>query len=251
MMRQFESKRMRVLITSVIAALLCMLLVLTAFAAQGQTQLGETEKAWWENETTARWRKVDHAKKYQVRLYQDGTSIVRLNVTTTSVDFSKYIEDECEYYFEVCAVAKDSSQRTGEWVESDSQYVTGRGDTTGRWRTYQQGKKYQMLDNNYVTNSWYLIKGDWYYFNEDGYAKTGWANINGVWYYLNADGKMLTGWQEIEGSWYFLNSNGSMAVGWVQAKPGEWYYLYTDGKMASNTVIDGCQLNESGLYLQQ
>jgi len=249
-MRQFESKRVRILMTSVIAALLCMMLALTAFAAQEKYQLGETEKAWWENETTARWRKVDKAKKYQVRLYQDGTSIVRLTVDTTKVDFAKYIEDDSEYYFEVCAYAKDSTQKTGEWVESDSQYVTGRGDTTGRWRTYQQGKKYQMLDNSYVTNQWYLIAGEWYYFNADGYAKTGWADINGAWYYLNADGKMLTSWQQLDGVWYFMRSDGSMATGWVEAKPGEWYYLYTDGKMAANTVIDGCQLNESGLYVQ-
>lgn len=249
-MRQFESCKMKVFLISIIAMLLCSMLVLTAFAGQERYQLGETEEAWWENETVARWKKVDRARKYQVRLYQDGEPIIRMNVENTKVDLGKYIEDDSEYFFEVCAYAKDSTQKTGEWVQSDAKYITGRGDTTGQWRNYQQGKKYQKKDGGYVTSQWYLIAKQWYYFTVDGYAKTGWAEVNGNWYYLNADGKMMTGWQELDGAWYFMRPDGSMATGWVEVKPGEWYYMYTDGKMASNTVIDGCQLNESGLYVQ-
>lgn len=248
-MRQFESGKSRVFIISVMAALLCMILVLTAFAAQDRYQLGETEKAWWSGTTVAQWKKVDRARKYQVRLYEDGTSVIRVTVDTTKVDFSKYMQDDSEYYFEVCAYAKDSSQRTGEWVESDVKLVTGRGDMNGRWRTYQQGKKYQRDDNTYVSDSWYLIAGKWYYFNSDGYVKTGWSDIDGQWYYLDAQGIMQKGWIELDGSFYFMRPDGSMAVGWVEVKPGEWYYMYTDGKMASGTVIDGCRLDESGLYI--
>lgn len=249
-MKQFESKKMRALMTGVVAAMLCMVLMLNAFAASEKYQLGETERAWWSDTTIARWKKVNRAKKYQVRLYEDGESIARVTVDTTSVDFKKYIKDDCEYYFEVCAYAKDSSQKTGEWVESEPQWVTGRGDTSGRWRTYSQGKKYLKEDNNYVVNDWYLIGGEWYYFNADGYAKTGWTEVNGLWYYMNAEGVMQTGWLDLDGTWYFLKSDGSMAVGWVQVKPGEWYYMYPDGKMASNTVVDGCQLDASGLYIK-
>ena len=39
-----------------------------------------------------------------------------------------------------------------------------------------------------------------------------------------------------------------MSTGWI--KDGSyWYYLYSDGSMASNTVIDGYQLNASGQWI--
>lgn len=251
MKKQYGARVSRIFLTGVAAIMICMMLVLNVFAATDRYQLGTTEKTWWSDTTVARWKKVDHAKKYQVRLYEDGTSKIRLTVETTSVDFSPYMEDGSEYYFEVCAYAKNSSQRTGEWVESDSQIVKGRGDMSGRWRTYQQGKKFQKADNSYVTDTWYLIAGKWYDFDADGYAKTGWTEGNGKWYYLDSQGVMQTGWIQLDGASYYLNPDGSMAVGWVQVKPGEWYYLNSDGKMASNTVVDGCQIDGNGLYSAQ
>lgn len=245
-MKRIEAIKSKVAAMGILAMVLSMVLALTAFATE-TTQLGETEKAWWSATTVARWKKVEKATKYQVRLYENGQSVTRKEVTTTSVDFAEYINDGSDYYFEVRALAKNSTQRSGEWVESDMQTVTNWGDTSGRWRTYQQGKKYQKKDNNYVTGGWYMIGGDWYYFNTDGYMKTGWQQVGDQWYYLGEDGVMLTGWKQIGGIWYYLNGNGSMAVGWTQTEPGKWYYFYVDGSMAANTIIDGYQLNESGL----
>lgn len=251
LMRIFKSKRLKLCMTGVAAILLCMIMVLTAFAASDPYQLGTTEKAWWSGTTVARWKKVDRAKRYQVRLYEDGVSRLRLTVENTSVDFSQYMVDGGEYYFEVCAYAKGSNQRTGDWVESESKFVSGRGDMSGRWRTYQQGKKYLKEDNSYVTDAWYLIAGKWYNFDADGYAKTGWSEVGGKWYYFDSQGIMQTGWLKLDGADYYLNSDGSMAVGWVQYTPGEWSYMYSDGKMASNTVIDGYQLDKNGRYMEQ
>lgn len=70
---------------------------------------------------------------------------------------------------------------------------------------------------------------------------------NGKWYFTDSDGIMKTSWLEQKGRWYYLNHDGSMATGWVEVKPGQWYYLYSDGCMARDTVIDGYQVDGSGM----
>ena len=47
-----------------------------------------------------------------------------------------------------------------------------------------------------------------------------------------------------------LREDGSMATGWVEDQPGKWYYLNPDGSMAAGTVVDGCRLDESGLWIK-
>lgn len=54
----------------------------------------------------------------------------------------------------------------------------------------------------------------------------------------------------MDGVWYYLNPDGSMAVGWIMDSPGQWYYLNSDGSMAADTVIDGCRLDPSGLWVE-
>ena len=61
---------------------------------------------------------------------------------------------------------------------------------------------------------------------------------------------MKTGWVWDDGVWYYLNPDGSMAVGWIMDSPGQWYYLNSDGSMAADTVIDGCRLDPSGLWVE-
>ena len=221
--------------------------------AQEEIQLGETERAWWSDTTTARWKKVDKANEYQVRLYdENGDSVIRLTVDTTYADFASYMRDGHDYYFEVRAVATRSQQaytENGEWVQSAYQTAENIGDVSGRFRDYSEGRKYQTRTGEYITNQWYLIEGDWYYFKEDGYMATGWQMVNNLWYYLAEDGKMETGWKQIDGNWYYLRDNGSMATGWLESKPGQWYYLNPNGSMAVNTVVDGCTLNERGLWV--
>lgn len=249
-MKQLEAGKTKLFAVGLVTVLLSMLLVLTAFAARERYQLEETERAWWSDTTTARWKKVNKADKYQVRLYSGDQDLTRATVTTTFIDFSRYIEDGNDYSFSVRALAKNDSQISGEWVDSEVQTASGIGDTSGHWRNYQQGKKYQKDDKTYVTNDWHLISGEWYYFNEDGYMRTGWQSVNNLWYYLNDEGMMQTGWKELAGAWYYLRADGSMAVGWVEPRPGQWYYLYADGTMAANTAVDGCQLDASGMWIQ-
>lgn len=239
------------------AGLFCVMLltILTCIPAAALTRLGETEKAYWDKSETgvAHWKKVDHAKEYQVRLYISGGEHVKsLTVTGTKADFSSYMKNDAAYYFSVRAVPKSNQKdyASGEWVTSEDLEVHDLGDTEGRWRTYTQGKKYQKEDKSYVTGQWYQVRNDWYYFNQDGFLLTGWQQIDSKWYYLGEDGIMKTGWLDLDGSRYFLDSDGSMAIGWKQVKPGEWYYMDSQGKMLANTEVDGYKLNESGMWIQ-
>lgn len=249
-MRQLELRKSKIIATCLVTLLLSILLVLTAFAAKEKYQLEETERAWWSERTLARWKKVDRAVKYEVRLYNEGSSVTRVTVTTNFADLAKYMEEGNSYSFEVRAVAKNNTQISGAWVESEEQTVTGLGDTSGRWRNYQTGNKYSKSDGEYVTSSWYLVKSEWYYFDENGYAKTGWQTVDNQWYYLNDKGVMQTGWHDVDGSRYFFKSDGSMAVGWTEENPGQWFYMYADGKMATNTEIDGYKIDANGIWVQ-
>ena len=39
-----------------------------------------------------------------------------------------------------------------------------------------------------------------------------------------------------------------MKIGWMQANPSQWYYFQADGSMAVDTVVDGYQIDASGLW---
>lgn len=236
---------------AVLSALMLLTASYTAFAAE-TVRLEAVENTWWEDDTTAAWTSVKKAKQYQVRLYENEVSVVKLTVNTNRADFNEYMQDGYQYYFEVRAVAKNSEQsyvEDGPWVSSKTVELSDRGDTTGRWRNYAEGNKYQMEDGSLAAGGWKLISGSWYYFDEKGYAKTGWLEVNGSRYFLDEDGRMTEGWMEIDGFWYYFQKDGAMAVGWVQPEPGKWYYMQEDGVMAADTTVDGCRLDVSGLWI--
>lgn len=240
------------------AVLSVLMMLLAAGAAFGAStaeefQLGEAENTWWADDTTAAWTSVTKAKQYQVRLYENDVPVAKLTVNNNRADFGEYMKDGFQYYFEVRAVAKNSEQshvEDGAWVASKTVELSSRGDTSGRWRNYLKGNKYQLEDGSYASSGWKLVFGGWYYFDEEGYAKTGWLNLDGTHYYLEPDGRMKTGWKELDGGWYYFGKDGAMAVGWIQPEPGKWYYLNEDGVMAVDTVVDGCRLDASGLWIQ-
>lgn len=235
----------------VLSALMMILLSVSAFAAE-TVQLEAAENTWWEDDTTAAWTSVKKAKQYQVRLYENDISVVKLTVDTNRADFKDYMQDGYQYYFEVRAVAKNSEQsyvEDGPWVSSRTVELADRGDTFGRWRNYADGNKYQMEDGTFASGGWKLISGSWYYFDDNGYSKTGWMEDKGTHYFLSEDGRMAKGWKEIDGFWYYFQKDGSMAVGWVQPEPGKWYYMQEDGRMAADQVIGGYRLDSSGLWM--
>lgn len=218
------------------------------------TKLAATEEAYWDKSEVGigRWKKVDRANEYRVRLYEsDDRFVTSFSVKGTKADFREYIRDGYAYHFSVCAVPKSGQKAyiSGEWKDSEVLEADGIGENEGRWRTYSQGKKYQRSDKSYITGQWEMIQSKWYYFNQDGYMQTGWQQIDSKWYYLDKDGIMQTDWLDYQGNWYFLDSDGARATGWKEVKPGEWYYMDGDGKMLANTVIDGYQLDEAGRWI--
>ena len=56
------------------------------------------------------------------------------------------------------------------------------------------------------------------------------------------------GWVQEGDDWYYY-TNGTMNTNmWVSSTATRWYYVGEDGKMVTNTVVDGCQINEKGIY---
>lgn len=237
-----------------VLALTLGLLLWTGFPVLAAEKLAVTEEACWDSSQTGvgRWKKVDRASEYRVRLYEsDDRFVTSFSVSGTKADFREYIKDGYSYHFSVCAVPK-SNQKTyisGDWKDSDTLEADGIGENEGKWRTYSQGKKYQREDKTYIAGQWELIRGCWYYFNQDGYAQTGWQMVDSAWYYLNKDGVMQTGWLDYEGNWYYLNKEGVKVTGWLETKPGEWYYMDVDGKMQEDTVVDGYRLDQAGRWV--
>lgn len=218
-------------------------------------KLESTERAGWSDSTRtkASWKKVPHASRYQVVLYQEGGIWIKsMTTATTTVDFLQSMEDGKKYYYTVKALPKDSAEEDylaeGEAVLSDDSVIQELGETLGVWTEYQNGKKYRGEDGEFATNTWKMVDGKWYYFNKDGFALTGWQYLDGRWYYLDQEAHMVTGWQKVNGKWYYLNSDGTMATGWIEPQPGKWYYLYSDGSLAEDTVVEGIyRVDENGL----
>ena len=82
-------------------------------------------------------------------------------------------------------------------------------------------------------------------------SQDGWIqNSNGTCSYNHNGDIYKHTWLQINGQkWYHFDDNGIMSIGWTKDGSGNWYYLNTDGSMASNTVIDGYQLNASGQWV--
>lgn len=219
-------------------------------------ELASPEEAGWSrlNKTKATWKKVEYATGYQVRLYRDNDYIRTIDTQTNSVDLSGWMTSDAYYYYEVRAIGKDRSdakyRKASKYTESSNLTMEDMGDVGGRWRNFNEGKKYQREDGAYAVNGWQMIVGKWYLFDENGYMVTGWKNVNGCWYYMNEDGSAATGWLQIGDRWYYMDQNGAMITGWKETTPSSWYYFYDDGSMAVNTVIDGCTLDGSGRWVQ-
>ena len=219
-------------------------------------QLESPEEAGWSKlaENTASWKKVEYATGYQLNLYCNTQFVRTVETTTNKVDLSEYMTKEGDYYYEVRATGKELNDlryfRYSGYTISEDKELDDLGDTEGDWKNYVTGKKFKKEDGTFVTNEWYKILGEWYYFDETSHMVTGWKQLGSTWYYMDAEGFMVTGWFNDGNAKYYLNADGSMATGWIQSTPGEWYYFYENGAMAVNTVIDGYTVNENGVWVQ-
>lgn len=81
-------------------------------------------------------------------------------------------------------------------------------------------------------------------------ASAEWRKDNNGWWYTEGN-SYAKGLRDIDGKTYYFDSNGYMKTGWIQdSYYGTWRYFYPDGDMASNTVIDGCELDEDGTWIK-
>ena len=98
------------------------------------------------------------------------------------------------------------------------------------WKTAENGKKQYEDDNgNLLTDCFEEIEGEIYSFSPEGYMNVGWIYNDAHWYYFSDEGKM------IKNRWLWIND--------------KCYYFYEDGHMASNEVIDGSYVTQSGEWI--
>lgn len=183
------------------------------------------ELEWDESDGMASWEDGGDARKYEVRLYRNDSSVTSVLTTSdTSYDFSGYITRSGDYVFKVRAVY-DSSDK-GSWEESDSwnvssseaneisagrrTYGSSGQNYSGAWLRDHVGWWYCNADKSYTVNNWQYIDDRWYFFNTVGYMVTGWIDWNGKWYYCGGDGAMLYSTTTPDG--YYVGADGA----WVQ-----------------------------------
>lgn len=248
---------------------------LTAYASDKEVEmvwLGKPAHVWWDTETIGAWSTVKKAHEYQVKLYiaddvdRDeenwknidvddlGLEAVMVRrVTENRCDFTEYMNDLHTYFFTVQATPRlneqayvvEGSKIASPDINFKGEYVLG--ITTGKWRNYLEGSRYETEDGDYLTGGWHLIWGTWYFLNEQGYRVNGWQTLDGVRYYFDEYGQMAEGWLQLDGNWYYADSDGAMQTGWVMTEPGCYYYLKEDGVMLHDCDVDGYWLGSNGL----
>lgn len=148
------------------------------------------------------------------------------------------------------------SPTEGEKAYKDPIQPPSRGTVNGaggQWVQVSGGYKFR-LNGSYLTSTWILFNGnyyyvgsdqyrytyyksvgsDYYYFNGAGVMQTGWIQFtsNNKWRYFGSDGKMYLFWHKINSKWYYFMSDGYMKTGWLQdSETHLWYYLGSDGAM--------------------
>ena len=195
----------------------------------------------------------------------------------------KYIDGKLYYFNE-----NHFMQKGVRTVDGRKYYFGNDGAAVSGWKKIDN-KWYYFADDYAAATGWYKIDDSWYFFNSDCHMQTGWQYVNGYWFYLTESGAAATGWMEIGGKWYYFDSNCYMQVGWNYINghwfyfresgaaeqgwlllDGKWYYFdeycymqlgwcwiggncyyfYDSGEMATDTWIDGCYVNSSGVWVK-
>lgn len=223
--------------------------------------LDTIDDLYWNNRT-AKWDEVTDAKKYEVKLYRNSSSVTTVTTTSSSYNFYPYMTKSGDYTFRVRAI--DGSDK-GEWSdESDAYYMsssevyTGTPPTdssssgsspanaSGQWMESVYGWSYYQ-NGVPVKANWVYTDDNWFHLNENGFMDTGWIFTDNNWFYLNpisdgTKGRMMTGWQQIGAYKYYLNpvsdgTKGARKTGFQQID-GAWYLLDPNsGALWTNAVV--------------
>lgn len=114
------------------------------------------------------------------------------------------------------------------------------------------GTRYNA-DGEYLTDAFITQNDFLFYFDRNGYmVSNGFYTIDGNTYYFNAIGIAQRGWLLYEGSYYYFDASCHMVKdSWFQNEKEEWYYLSETGKMLTDTTTpDGYYVNEHGQWLE-
>lgn len=176
---------------------------------------------WDESDGWASWQDSQDARKYEVRLYRDGSSVTSVLTTSdTSYDFSGDITKRGDYTFKVRAVYNSSEK--GSWEESDSWYVS-----SNEAEDISKGKRQSGSSGQNYSGAWLQDGIGWWYCNADkSYTKNNWQYINDRWYFFNTAGYMVTGWVPWNGKWYYCGTDGAMLY---STTTPDGYYVGPDG----------------------
>ncbi len=196
-------------------------------------ELDVDDMSWDEEYGTAYWEEAEDAKRYEVRLYRNGSSVTEILTTSdTYYDFAENFTSSGTYTFRVRGVYNSSNK--GSWNESEELDVTSSearairntagtsdsssssssssgSDSSGGWSG--SGDTWYYYSNGSKVTGWLEISSDeWYFMDSNGLMLSGWYNDGTNFYYLNTDhdgtfGKMLTGTQTIEGVPHYFNED--------------------------------------------
>lgn len=195
-------------------------------------ELDVSNLEWDEDTGEASWDEAEDAKRYEVKLYRNDSTVTSVTATDESYDFSGSITKKGTYTFKVRAVYNSSNK--GSWEESDEWDVSSSeaedissgssgssssgsssssgpgGSSLGAWLKDNVGWWYCNADRSYTVNNWQYINNKWYFFNGNGYMVTGWVYWNSIWYYCGENGDMYVNRTTPDG--YYVNGDGA----WVQ-----------------------------------
>ncbi len=214
----------------------------------------------------AYWEGTEAAKKYQVRLYRDGSAVGSSYTTTNNYfNFCGSFTKKGSYTFKVRAIR---GSHESSWEESAEKDVSSSAasaiyaNRTAAAKYYGNGTSTSesQTNNNSPTTAastaagaWLKDQNGWWWCNPDKtYPTSTWKLINNVWYYFNQNGYMAENqWVLNNSKWYYCNAGGAIAKNqWVQTN-GVWYYCGADGAMLTSQLIGGkYYVDKSGAWVQ-
>ena len=208
------------------------------------------------------WEGSDSAKKYQVRLYRDGSAVGSTYTTTNDYyNFCGSFAQSRSYTFKVKAIRGNNET---SWQESDSKDVNS-SEASAIYANRTAAAKYygsgSSGSNNQTSSSssstadgaWLRDGNGWWWCNPDKtYPVANWKLINNVWYYFNQSGYMTENqWVMNNNRWYYCGVSGALVKSqWVQTN-GAWYYCGADGAMLTSQMIGGqYYVDKNGVWVQ-
>lgn len=221
------------------------------------------------------WYENEYAKRYEVRLFRNGSYIAGpFKTTDTRYDFSEYFTRRGEYSFRVRGVR--STSIAGDWFESDEvevdseeakyirlyggfddyDYDSGNGpsSTSSNQTSNTQNTSGPSSSAAQTVGSWFRNEIGWWWCNPDRtYPANTWKEINGAWYYFDQNGYcLMNSWIRSQDgtTWYFCGDTGAMVTNvWVMSGD-KWYYCGPDGAMwTSRRTPDGYYVDANGAWI--